>query len=93
MGLLHHVHVYRGLNDTEQAPVAPWRSTERAYRRFGEIVATLAVTQGLQGCKERIAKRPRPTPIPLQQVKSHTLGRFRTDTRQAAQGLDQALEA
>ena len=93
MGLLHHVHIYRGLNDTEQAPIAPWRSTERAYRRLGEVVATLAVPQGLQGCKKRIPKLPRPAPIPLQQVESHALGRFRTDTRQAAQGLDQALEA
>ena len=44
------------------------------------------------GILERATERPGAVAIAFEQVKSHALRRFRPDTRQDAQGLDQPGE-
>jgi len=57
-----------------------------------EIVAAFAMPDPRQRLIQRPAQTLRPGMVPLQQVESHTLRRFRPDAGQAAQGFDQFFE-
>ena len=93
MRLLHHVHIHGRFNDTQQARITPNGQAAFADLGFSECVATLAMSQCVERMLQGIGHALRTRPIPLHQIISHALRRFWTDTRQAAQCLNQGFEA
>lgn len=92
-GLLHHVHVNRGFHDAQETRIAPRGGAALANLKLGKGIAALAVPNGCQRVQQGFAQMPSPLSISLQKVIRQTLRRFRADTRQAAQCLDQRLQS
>jgi hypothetical protein len=90
--LLHHQQVSRRFNHAQQPAVAPRRQAQRTHRLFRKIVALLAVAHPRQRRTQRHRQPFSAGTVPLQQVEGHVLRRARSDTRQAAQRLDQGLQ-
>jgi hypothetical protein len=93
MRLLHAVRIDRHFDDAQLRRVAPRREAALANLGLGEAVAARAVMQQLQGRIEPARQTIGPAPVALQQVVGHALCRLRSDAGQAAQSLDEFIEA
>ena len=93
LGLFHHVHVDRSLDDTQQRGVTLGRRTTAADILFAKGVAALAMAHDLQCEIETVGQAPGACTVSLHEVIRHALRRFRPDARQTAQGLDQRIQA
>jgi len=91
-GALHRGLVGRRLHHAEQALVARVVEAGAADRRFGEGVATLAVTDVVDRRLQRLCNAQCAFAVVLQQVEGHALRGLRADSRQRTQRVDEPGE-
>ncbi len=91
-GLLHHVHVDRGLHDAQQRRISPRRGATLAQLALGKGIAALTMANRLQRMEHGLTQPLGTGAVPLQQMIGQALRRFRPDAGQAAQRLDQGLQ-
>jgi hypothetical protein len=91
-GLLDRDDVGGRLDDAELCDVALLGGANGAQLALREHAAALAMPDRRQRLAQRLRERAAAVAVALQEIESHPLGGFGTDTGQAAQGIDQARE-